>query len=300
MNKMGSKVEPLEGGSLFLDERLDYLPKITIVTPVYNSERYLDETIQSVVLQKYPNLEYIVVDGCSTDGSIERIKKYSKNIYSLIREPDNGQYHAINKGFSAATGDVLCWLNSDDKLAPDSLWAVASIFAQFKGKLHWISGIPTLLNSEGKLCRVSAPRTYLPKLLVLGAYEGRCLGWIQQESTFWTRNLWEKVGGRLDDSLQYAADFDLWMRFARHAELYSVLTMLGEFRVHSMQKTYHKDAYYAELDSVLKRYCVNSFIRALFTIRPIKHHLERFMLRLDGKKRFILYNPVFGKWEINQ
>ncbi len=115
------------------------LPKISVVTPSYNQGKYIRETIDSVLSQSYPNLEYIVIDGGSTDETLSVINDYEDRIDYFVSEPDEGQSHAINKGFEQATGDILCWLNSDDQFAPDALWSVALAFIQSSADL--VAGI---------------------------------------------------------------------------------------------------------------------------------------------------------------
>ena len=113
-------------------------PKISIVTPSFNQAKFLENTIQSIFLQNYPNIEYIVIDGGSGDISVDIIKKYADQLHFWCSELDGGQYDAINKGFSKASGDILCWLNSDDMYFPWTLKTVASIMTQFP-QVEWLT-----------------------------------------------------------------------------------------------------------------------------------------------------------------
>ncbi len=113
-------------------------PRVTIVTPSYNQAEFLEETIRSVLLQGYPNLEYIIIDGGSTDGSVEIIQKYERWLTYWISEKDNGQFDAINKGFSRANGEIMAWINSDDKYCPWAFNLVASIFRSLK-EVNWLT-----------------------------------------------------------------------------------------------------------------------------------------------------------------
>ena len=124
-------------------------PKISIVTPNYNCDKFLEETIKSIINQNYPNLEYIIIDGGSTDNSIEIIKKYDKYISYWISEEDSGMYEAIQKGFDKSTGDIMAWLNADDKYHPNALFTIAKIFTQNQ-KINWLTGINSFYNEQGE------------------------------------------------------------------------------------------------------------------------------------------------------
>ncbi len=200
------------------------LPKISIITPNYNGARYLEETIVSVVSQNYPNLEYIVIDGGSGDGSVEIIKKYSHKIFYWVSERDSGMYHALQKGFSIASGEIFGWINADDKLHAKSLFVLAEIFSSIE-KVNWLNGISTHFDSTGRTVLAWDAKIWHRLDFYSGNYK-----WIQQESTFWRRSLWEKSGACFNLNLKYAGDFDLWLRFFRHDRLYSVRTILGGFR----------------------------------------------------------------------
>lgn len=232
-------------------------PKISIVTPSFNQAEYLDDTIRSVLDQGYPNLEYLIIDGGSTDRSVEIIRHYEKQLAFWTSEPDNGQYHAINKGFSRSTGEIMLWLNSDDRLLPGSLLTIAEIFSIYP-EIQWLtSSLPVIWNRNGQaidcmnaggFCRESFFRgVHLPGGDWYSTYT------IQQESTCWRRSLWDLSGATIDDTLHYAGDFELWMRFFRHANLYSVRSLIGGFRKHGNQKTGNgMDLYRDEALSCLK------------------------------------------------
>ena len=201
-------------------------PKITLVTPVWNSVRYLEATIRSVVSQAYPNLEYIIVDGGSTDGSVSIICKYESQLSNWVSEPDRGMYDAINKGFARSSGELMGWISATDMLHAGSLFVIGSVFQTFPD-VEWITGRPTGFNDEGQAVEVLKLRPWSRKPFLAGANR-----YIQQESTFWRRSLWERAGGRVDDSRRNASDFELWVRFFRYAKLYSVDALIGGFRSH--------------------------------------------------------------------
>lgn len=206
----------------------DSFPKISIVTASYNQAAYLEQTIQSVLSQGYPNLEYIVIDGGSTDGSVEIIKKYEQQISYWVSEKDNGLYDALQKGFCKATGDIMAWINSDDLYHRQAFSTAANIFRQFP-QVKWLMGSNTYFDETGNCFtyerdifdeRWSKWRMYL--------FNGK---FIQQESVFWKRDLWIAAGSRISQEHSLAGDLELWLRFFRHEKLYSTSFQLGGFRV---------------------------------------------------------------------
>lgn len=221
-------------------------PKITIVTPCFNMAGYIEETILSVLGQGYPNLEYIIIDGGSKDGTVDIIRKYEKWITYWVSEPDNGMYDAIQKGFSRATGEIMAYINADDKYHHNAFFTAATIFADMED-VNWILGRATFFNDEGSIVDVKDLRKWSKLNYYLGDYQ-----WIQQESVFWRRNLWVKAGGKINTSLKLAGDYELWLRFFRFAKLYSVETIFAGFRFRTKDQLSLEriDSYLFEIDDV--------------------------------------------------
>ncbi len=234
------------------------LPRISIVTPCYNQKDYIEATIMSVLEQQYSNLEYVVVDGESTDGSAAIIEKYSAQLAYWHSRPDNGQYDAINIGFQHTSGEIMAWLNSDDMYFPWTLHVVAEIFTRYP-EIEWLTSVLFVFwDTDGHAVACGRGEGFNREAF----YRGRNAGisgfhshFIVQESTFWRRSLWEAAGGRLDTNLTLAGDFELWARFWQHATLYSTTALLAGFRVHEGQKTASGlELYRREALRVLGRY----------------------------------------------
>jgi len=215
-------------------------PKISIITVNLNNARFLEEAIVSVLSQNYPNLEYIIIDGGSTDGSLEIIRKYESQLAYWTSEKDEGYGFALQKGFGKATGEIMAWLNSDDVYYPGSLFTVAEVFTRHP-QAKWITGFPSWVSEKGfRLGEMpNIGNSYWAKRYDLylkysrwsrTRYLGGDFRAIQQESTFWRRELWEKAGGVMSVNYKLAADTELWCRFFRYEKLYTVPHILAGFR----------------------------------------------------------------------
>jgi Glycosyl transferase family 2 len=211
------------------------LPRISIVTPSFNQARFLEACIESVLSQEYPNLEYILMDGGSTDGSVEIIRKYERHLTYWQSQPDGGHYAAVADGFARATGDILAWLNSDDKYCPLAFFKVAHVFLGHP-EASWITGRPMRWSADGRAEDLTPdPIVYSrDKTVLRGDFQ---TPWICQESTFWRRSLWERAGGGPRADLRLAGDLELWVRFFRYAPLHFLDTLLGGNRRHSEQRS---------------------------------------------------------------
>lgn len=225
-------------------------PKITVVTPSYNQAQYLEETIRSVVSQREHVHEYFVLDGGSTDGSVEIIKKYERQIDGWVSEKDGGQAAAIVKGFQRATGDVIAWLNSDDLYLPQALGRVQAAFARAP-ELDLLTGYMAFIDRESRILemhRVPAPSALMRKVGLLK---------VTQPTTFFRRAFYERVGG-LDPSLHCCMDTDLWSRFYQAQPRWGTLPQyIVGFRRHEECKggsEKWRQQYADEHDVVVSRY----------------------------------------------
>jgi len=236
---------------------------ISVVTPSYNQVKYVEQTLRSVIGQRADVHEYFVMDGGSTDGSVDVIRRYADRIDYWISEKDRGQSDAIHKGFSRATGDVLCWLNSDDLFLPGALRTVREAFDRHP---EWdvVLGYHVNIDAEGRLTAVHR----IP---------GQTLSWLKwgilhvaQQACFFRRSLYERVGG-LDLSLHCVMDSELWIRFlAAGAKWGHVREHLAAYRLHEETKTaeWHKGKYASEDRKLDEKY-------PAFRLRGIKGWLGK-------------------------
>jgi len=211
--------------------QMNSFPKITLVTPSYNQGRFLEKTILSVLEQGYPNLEYIVIDGGSTDNSIEIVRRYENQLGHWVSEKDRGQAHAINKGFERASGDIFGWLNSDDYLEAGALHAVAEHALTFRKAGAFVGG-GRIVNDEGRESYYKEPREL--------TFDGFCQwldgGDFMQPSCFFRRSAWE-AAGPLDESIHIALDVDLWLRMVKQVDFQRLDKLLSTSLSHQNAKT---------------------------------------------------------------
>ena len=205
---------------------------ITIITPSLNQAQFLEQTIDSVLSQAYPNLQYIIIDGASEDGSVEIIRKYEKHLSYWISERDRSQSHAINKGLHLAQGDVVNWLNSDDYLEPGSLKAIAESFSDPSANV--VIGRSHIIQ-EGKVVRLTTGTD------VYSGNVAKTLGWarIDQPETYFRTSVFDRLG-RLDERLHLVMDKEFWMRFLITYGMEGVVkipNVLTNFRWHAGSKT---------------------------------------------------------------
>lgn len=264
--------------------------RISIVTPSYNQGDYLEETIESVLSQGIPGLEYIIMDGGSTDQSVEIIRKYEKHLAYWQSQPDGGQTHAILEGFRRSSGQVLAWINSDDSYEPGTLAKVKREF-ESDPQLQFLYGDYSLLFQDGR--KVAKPKISFDFNISLLAFL-----MIPQPSSFWKRSLYDAVGG-LNPRYQYAMDYDLFLRFGRHLKdhpnaIRHLQDLLAQFRVHEESKSVSLQArFLPEYEAIRTQFGVPA--RGLaFEVRR-KLELFRALLRFRHERGFVPMRKEAGK-----
>lgn len=210
------------------------LPRISIITPSLNQGNFIEETIQSVLEQGYPNLDYMIIDGGSTDGTLEILKKYERWL-CWISEPDRGQAHAINKGLRIATGEVIAFLNSDDLYQPGALFQVGNFFADHRDA-SWVTGKCHIIDCNKHEIRKIVTWYKNFWLLVKSYNVLLVIDYISQPATFWRRAIMDEVGF-FDETLYYTLDYDYSLRVGKNNRLWVINDYLASFRVHPSSKT---------------------------------------------------------------
>lgn len=249
-------------------------PFVSIVTPSFNQAEFLERTIQSVLSQDYPNLEYIIIDGGSTDGSVEIIRKYENRLAYWVSEKDKGQTNAINKGFNRAKGEIFAWLNSDDIYEPGAIQAAVEALMS-DPSLGFVYGDCNFIDSHDRIIgKFDVRQTDLKKLQ-------RGYVHIPQQAFFFRGELWKKVGP-LDESIYFAMDYDLWLRLARIAPFrYIPGKVWADFRLHEDAKTITADAScWPEMIQIRRRDG-----RSKFSVLFLKYQLRKLMAPLINYRR---------------
>ncbi len=206
---------------------------ISIITPSFNQARYLEQTIQSVLGQDYPRIEYIVVDGASTDGSVEIIKKYESKLAYWVSEKDSGQADAINKGLAKAKGEIVAWLNSDDYYLPGAVSAAVKTFDE-NPEIVLVYGNMLAVDEHGKAFNTLKYRQLTLQDLL-------CFQIIGQPAVFFRREALEK-SGMLDSTFHFLLDHQLWIRIAQHGKILHVPQTWAAARYHAEAKNRAKAA----------------------------------------------------------
>lgn len=270
--------------------------KVTIVTPCRNAMGHIRETVQSVLAQRAvesgrATLEYIICDGASTDRTVEIVEELGSPFITIVSEPDNTMYEALAKGLSRATGDVVAYLNASDRYHPLALDVVLDVFES--QPITWLTGFSITYNEAGAMVGVALPFRYRRRLFECGAY-GRLLPFVQQESTFWRRDLHKLLDFDALAKMRYAGDYYLWLTFARHAELHVVEAALGGFRIHSGQLSENMGAYLQEIRQITRDPNLVDFTAACWD-KLIWHAPPRIKKYLNGKGLF-RYDLATRQW----
>ncbi len=205
------------------------MPRFSVVMPSYNTAEYLRQTVDSILDQDYPDLEFIITDGQSTDGTIDLLRSYGSKI-RWVSEPDDGQCDAINKGFAMATGELHYWANADDPILPGTLRHVAGLLTD-RSRPQWAVGAADLIDERGRIHFTRRVGRVDDTTFLLWA-----LKWIPTQSVFWNRRMWE-VAGPFNPDLHYTMDLGLWQRMHKAAPCIVTDRVLGMYRMHAQSKS---------------------------------------------------------------
>ena len=285
--------------------------KITTITPCYNAESYIEETILSVieqtaVIEGTVELEYILIDGNSSDNTIAIIKKNIekyKNIKNLkmkfISEPDLGMYDALQKGLKISTGDIHSYLNAGDLYNKTCYETVIDIFTSFK-EIKWICGIHGHYNEKSQLTHANMPYIYDMSLIKKGVYGAKKiikLPYIQQETTFWRSSLTQEIDLLRLKEFRYAGDYYLWYTFSNHADIFTVETFLGGFKIHEGQLSEAIQDYQNEVYQISDKLNIFDVIKII--INSVGWSVSNRIKKKLGGKKIISYNHKNKTWEAN-
>ncbi len=263
--------------------------KISIITVSYNAATTIEKTIRGVIEQDYEDIEYIVIDGGSTDGTVEIVERYKKHLAYFVTEPDNGMYDALVKGFRRATGDVIAYINADDFYQPHAFSTVIDIFKK-NPQIKWLTGINAQYNIWDQIVDVIIPYKYKRDFILKGLYGGGLLPFRQQESTFWRCELMKHVDFGYLKRLHLAGDFYLWKCFAQSASLEVVSCIFAGFRIHKGQLSTNIGEYRQEMEKIADEKNVIDIVRVIF------HRLEAKLLRRFTSAYLIKYDFNNESW----
>ncbi len=252
-------------------------PKISVITPSYNQGIYIEETIQSVLNQNYPNLEYIIIDGGSNDSTVEVIKKYESKIDFWVSEKDKGQADAINRGFGKATGDILCWLNSDDYFFPETLKYVASQLNIEKKEILF-----------GEVDHIFEPDKAVKHSNVKNKFDNYNLelyDFIIQPGSFWTKKVWESTGV-VDEKLHFVFDWEWFLRAKKNnTEFKYSNKVMSMYRVHDAHKTSNGgEKRQKEIEYILKKYSGDKILKAFIFMRDERSKVDETLQSVKKNK----------------
>ena len=240
------------------------LPFFSIVTPVKNGEKFIEQTIKSIVNQKFKKFEYIVVDGDSNDRTKIILNKYKHRINHIITKKDNGMYFAIKRGFEISKGKYFLWINADDFLADK--YVLKNIYEYLKKKNYqWITGRTCFLKEGQKQIKSYFP-LYFPRYIIRKGWAHKCMwGFIQQESTIFSKSIYKKVGG-VDTSNKVASDYYLWIKFSNICPLKSIDINIGVQRKWYGQMQKNLNLYYKEMKKKKCKFNIFYSLRIMISV----------------------------------
>ena len=258
-------------------------PRITIVTPSFNQGPYLERTILSVLNQQYPNLQYIIMDGASTDHSTKIIKRYEKYLYFWQSKPDKGQSDAIDNGFEMADGEILAYLNSDDIYWPGALNFIGEYFLKHPD-VDVVFGNSYIIDEKDTILREKRSVKFSKLGLLTGSFD------LHQASIFWTKSVYDKVSG-LDKSLHLTMDRDLWLRFLKNgAQFHYVSQTLSCYRHHQETKSF------TQMQAMKEEYNRIMIRNFNMDMNKIRFKLLRKMMRLRTLFLHLLTGNISYLW----
>lgn len=269
-------------------------PRISIVTPSYNQGQFIEETIRSVLLQGYPNLEYIVIDGGSTDESLNVIKKYAHWLHYWVSEPDGGQSHAINKGLMYCTGDIFNWINSDDLLTPGALHAVAMAWRKSPNLI--VAGRVINFEPDGSENLIIPNALTLENFANIRKARENALNW-HQPGTFLPRDEISKIGGVRED-LRFTMDHILMIQLLRRYGVVYIPDILAIFRIHSGSKTFLSLGFLKFHLERLKALSTMQWLQRYLPTKELKQQQVSFLLKYaDLERHNRLYRSAFQRYK---
>lgn len=257
-------------------------PSISVVVPSYNQGEFIEETLLSIIGQQYPNLELIVMDGGSTDKTVDIIKKYESHISYWHSRQDNGQGDAINKGFEISSGDILCWLNSDDVYLPGTLFKVAQMLGKNDEK-KLIYGGCILFSQKGEFTQGRLPPPFDAEKLTYFDY-------LQQPSCFWTKKLWQQTG-KLNESYNYVLDWDWFIRASKQCNFIPVNKYFSLYRLHDQHKTgTGKNVRNQEVIKIVQEYAEEKWVHLYRDVDQEVDNLRTNLKSLNQLRENLYYN----------
>jgi glycosyltransferase involved in cell wall biosynthesis len=274
------------------------IPKFSIITPCFNAERYITETIQSVIEQSavvkgLVELEYIIVDGNSTDNTKNIILSFDNPSIKIISEPDKGMYDALSKGFKLISGDVTGYINAGDYYSKYAFEVVSEIFN--RPDIFWLTGMTVFYNERSHFVGATLPFRYRSNFIRKGIY-GHTLPYIQQESTFWKTFLNSSIDFDFFSSFRFAGDYYLWAQFSKQTELYIAEAYLGGFKIHSGQLSQDISKYNKEVDRTIKSN-PNLFDKLHALIDKLIWSLPLSFKKRFNRKYLLRFNHKTSDWE---